>query len=85
MTTLPLKRQNKSLPPLRSYQSITLIFSFRPQTECPIASTMSQLNSSIPLEQLAEHKTLQSLWIAVHGYGKAHTFPQITTIPGNWD
>ncbi|KAL8663550.1 MAG: hypothetical protein Q9202_003738 [Teloschistes flavicans] len=30
---------------------------------------MSQLRSSITLEQLAEHNTLQSLWIAVHGYG----------------
>ncbi|KAL9009532.1 MAG: hypothetical protein Q9173_005445 [Seirophora scorigena] len=29
---------------------------------------MPQLSESITLEQLAEHKTLQSLWIAVHGY-----------------
>ncbi|KAL9025018.1 MAG: hypothetical protein Q9196_006083 [Gyalolechia fulgens] len=29
---------------------------------------MSQLSESITLEQLAEHKTLQSLWIAVRGH-----------------
>ncbi|KAL8785262.1 MAG: hypothetical protein Q9213_003466 [Squamulea squamosa] len=29
---------------------------------------MSQLSEGITLGQLAEHKTLQSLWIAVHGY-----------------
>ncbi|KAI4255605.1 MAG: hypothetical protein LQ352_002493 [Teloschistes flavicans] len=36
---------------------------------------MSQLSSSITLEQLAEHNTLQSLWIAVHGYGTDRARP----------
>lgn len=35
-------------------------------------STMPQHSESIKLEQLAEHNTLDSLWIAVHGHGKLH-------------
>ncbi|KAL3442881.1 cytochrome b5-like heme/steroid binding domain-containing protein [Aspergillus insuetus] len=32
-----------------------------------MASTANQLGKSITLEQLADHNTLQSLWVAVHG------------------
>ncbi|KAJ5128602.1 hypothetical protein N7448_002318 [Penicillium atrosanguineum] len=32
-----------------------------------MASTTTQLSENITLEQLADHNTLQSLWIAVHG------------------
>ncbi|KAF3387264.1 Cytochrome b5 type B [Penicillium rolfsii] len=32
-----------------------------------MASTTTQLSQSITLEQLADHNTLKSLWIAVHG------------------